>query len=275
MGEMMDFNRKSGVLNEQFYTRSGEAQRLFGTLKRYLTDTDVQLFIEPSAGAGAFSSLVPNCIALDIDPPAAATNIVKADFLVKSFETDPTKTCVFGNPPFGRQGSLAIKFLKKSFLIADYVAFILPKSFQKLSTQDKLPLTHSLLYSEDLNDDVFESPEGLHLQVRCCFQIWVRKQRQKNEKLSSQKVCFVKKSEPYSFAIRRVGGTAGRVTTGADANKTAEVTHYYVQSSAEDAPTLINILRETKWPEAEMTTGARSISSQEILLALRRGGFEL
>ena len=59
--------------------------------------------------------------------------IIKGDFLtlnveplVKSYQ----RIHVMGNPPFGRQSSLAIKFIKKSQQYCDSISFILPKSFK-------------------------------------------------------------------------------------------------------------------------------------------------
>ena len=43
------------------------------------------------------------------------------------------KTHIIGNPPFGRQSSMAIQFIKKCCSFADSISFILPKSFKKES----------------------------------------------------------------------------------------------------------------------------------------------
>ena len=46
---------------------------------------------------------------------------------------------IIGNPPFGRQSSLAIKFIKKSCEFCDTLSFILPKSFKKESLKKHFP----------------------------------------------------------------------------------------------------------------------------------------
>ena len=48
------------------------------------------------------------------------------------------KIHVIGNPPFGRQSSLAIKFIKKSCSFSDTISFILPKSFKKDSMKKSI-----------------------------------------------------------------------------------------------------------------------------------------
>jgi hypothetical protein len=45
---------------------------------------------------------------------------------------------IIGNPPFGRQSSTAIKFIKKSCLFCNSLSFILPKSFKKDSLKNKV-----------------------------------------------------------------------------------------------------------------------------------------
>ena len=50
------------------------------------------------------------------------------------------KIHIIGNPPFGRQSSLAIKFIKKSAEFCDSISFILPKSFKKDSLKKHFPL---------------------------------------------------------------------------------------------------------------------------------------
>ena len=42
------------------------------------------------------------------------------------------KVLFFGNPPFGRNSSLALKFIKKCCIHGDTIAFILPKGLSAL-----------------------------------------------------------------------------------------------------------------------------------------------
>ena len=62
--------------------------------------------------------------------------IIKQDYLnfdYTGIADEFNKTHIIGNPPFGRQSSLAIKFIKKSVTYCDSISFILPKSFKKES----------------------------------------------------------------------------------------------------------------------------------------------
>ena len=86
------------------------------------------IYIEPSAGNGNFLQVLPtNTISLDIEP--RSKNILEQDFLQWKPFDQSKKYIVFGNPPFGLRGHLALKFINHSYNFADYVCFILPQLF--------------------------------------------------------------------------------------------------------------------------------------------------
>lgn len=67
------------------------------------------LVIEPSAGSGAFSKNIEQCIAYDIEPEHES--IIKQDwFKVDKIQFDNKKVLVIGNPPFGTNGNISTKF---------------------------------------------------------------------------------------------------------------------------------------------------------------------
>jgi len=74
------------------------------------------LIIEPSAGNGSFitgiKSITSNFKFYDLEPNN--DEIIKQDYLLYDYEEPFSKIHIIGNPPFGRQSSLAIKFIKKS-----------------------------------------------------------------------------------------------------------------------------------------------------------------
>ena len=59
------------------------------------------------------------------------------------------KIHVIGNPPFGRQSSLAIKFIRHSAKFCNTISFILPKSFKKDSMRNKVPLDFHLIHEKE------------------------------------------------------------------------------------------------------------------------------
>ena len=118
-------NRKE--LNK-FYTSTKLAKKLINRINIDKYD----LIIEPSAGDGAFSKQINNILAFDLFPESA--DIVQQDWFTLDKEQFKKykNILVIGNPPYGKNGSLALKFIKESSF-ANTIAFILPKSFMKES----------------------------------------------------------------------------------------------------------------------------------------------
>jgi hypothetical protein len=180
------------------------------------------LIIEPSAGNGAFIEgiklLTDDYEFYDIEPQNY--QIKKQDYLMFDY-THLAENQIFqpnihiiGNPPFGRQSSLAIKFIKKSCEFADTISFILPKSFKKDSMKKHFPLNFHLRYEMDLPKNSFLVDEKEY-DVPCVFQIWRRRgySREMPKKLIPTGFRFVKKDENPDFSFRRTGFYAGKVET--------------------------------------------------------------
>ena len=84
-------------------------------LSKYVNIHENDLAIEPSAGDGAFIPFIKetfeNYKFYDIDPNN--DEIEKANFLEIDFNNSSNNNIhIVGNPPFGRQSSLAIQFIK-------------------------------------------------------------------------------------------------------------------------------------------------------------------
>jgi len=249
------------VQNDQFYTKPDVAKKLIEKVKSFAWFDKVKRTIEPSAGTGAFSDQI-DCIAFDIDPKKG--NIVQADFLCLDLDYSP-ETLVIGNPPFGESGSLALSFIKKSMEIADYVAFILPRSFRKKSIQNKVPLTHSLIYECILDDDTYVLPDNTEYAVKTVFQIWCKKSREKYSlKPDEDFFTFVKDKKDADFWIRRVGWYAGKAHLISEEKSPSS--HYMIRAKSED---IFSAIRDhwsmIDWEDvAEDSVGPRSISKLDI-----------
>jgi hypothetical protein len=147
---------------DQFYTKK---EVVISCLK----DIDFTLYdvvIEPSAGDGAFFDEIPhkNKIGYDIDPKK--NNIIKCDFLTIDHDIFSGKNVLsIGNPPFGRNSSMALKFIKKSALFATTIAFILPKGFKKRSTIGKVFLNINVSESSHYFLKV-DNPEEIYKKIK-------------------------------------------------------------------------------------------------------------
>ena len=163
--------REQGL--DKFYTNLNVAQHCINKTDEVYPLESFDTIIEPSAGAGSFSCQIihKNLLAMDIMPEENSININTQDFLTYyPIKASSSRFLTIGNPPFGKNSSLAIKFFNHASQWSDVIAFIVPKVFRRISIQNKLnPLFH-LVHDEDIpsNPCSFHPP----MNVKCCFQIW-------------------------------------------------------------------------------------------------------
>jgi len=154
---------------DQFYTKPEIAEKCFNTLKKFIDFKNYDYIVEPSAGNGSFFKLIDERkrIGFDLDPKW--DGIVKMNYF-DFLPNDKYKYIVVGNPPFGKISSLAVKFFNKSAEYADVIAFIIPRTFKRVSIQNNLNLSFHLIYNEDL--PVTPCSFEPKMSSKCCFQIW-------------------------------------------------------------------------------------------------------
>ena len=179
-------SKKGTLAIDQFYTQPDVAKKcinVFNTIKNKLGD--IELYIEPSAGAGDFLRLLPKFQRIGLDISPASNNILKMDFLSESMyeyyctnisnSFDKSNIVVVGNPPFGHRSDLAIQFLLRASFYADHVAFILPVHFNKYAAHNQLPPELKLVWQDNLSPDSFYKPDNSPYSINTVFQIWTRK----------------------------------------------------------------------------------------------------
>lgn len=276
-------------LTDKFYTKEAVAATCFEKIRSTCGDLSSWLWIEPSAGSGVFLLQVPSGwrhVGIDIEP-ASGGGIVEADFLTWSpAAADAEKRkIVFGNPPFGRQGSLAKKFIARACgpIGADIVAFVLPRSFVKPSMSRAFPLRFHCLLSEELGANSFEV-NGASYDVPCVFQIWQRQAVDRQVEIAEGPRGFeyVSEGEEAHVAFRRVGVNAGKcflVGVGDEGEgKFSRQSHYflrvhkkYVEAGLLDL--FVATVCEYEFPSN--TVGPRSLSKGEVnaVLNLVLAGF--
>ncbi len=263
MPKKQDTGKFRTNMKDQFYTKETVAKSCIETILEQLPLTSEYLWIEPSAGNGSFLKQVPKdiqMIGLDIEPKAPG--ILTQDYLKWKFEKKQ-KCVVFGNPPFGRQSSLAKAFVSKSCEFADVIAFILPKSFTKPSMYHVFDLHYHCISSTDLEKNSFVL-NGEPYDVPCVFQIWEKKEekREVEKKVSSEGFHYVKSSEAFDIAFRRVGGLAGKCYRG-DGKTFSVQSHYFLKFDVIDnLDTIIESINKHVFPSN--TVGPRSLSKTEI-----------
>jgi hypothetical protein len=265
-------NKKTGLKRDtidKFYTCPATAKNCLEHVAACISiDPINDLIVEPSAGNGAFipeiMQLCQNTIFYDIEPEHPS--IIKANYLLLNCDT-LKKTHVIGNPPFGRQSSLAIQFIKKSALFADSISFILPKSFKKDSMRSHFPRRFHLVFQADIEEKAFLQ-DGLPVDVPCVFQIWEKRteERQFVAKLDTDPAIFrfVKIDEDPDISFRRVGVNAGTIDNKNLDTKSVQ-SHYFIKfGPAINKKEFIEKMMQIKYAQ-DNTVGPKSIGKQEII----------
>ena len=250
---------------DKYYTKDSVVELCMDLIKQHIKIDRDDLFIEPSAGNGSFiksiQSLTNNYKFYDLEPEH--NEIEKQDYLQYK-HIDDNKTHVVGNPPFGRQSSLAIKFIKKSCEFCHTLSFILPKSFKKDSLKKTFPLHFHLICEVDLPEKSFLVDEVEH-DVPCVFQIWVKKdtERAVSEKLEPCHFQFVSKTDNPDISFRRVGVNAGTIDQTIDEKSIQS--HYFIKfTNDKSVSDNLKQLSKIKY-DFNNTVGPKSISKQELI----------
>lgn len=253
---------------DQFYTNIDVAQKCIDSID--ITKYDI--VVEPSAGTGAFYNFIdhPNKIGIDLEPKC--DGVIKQDFLEWNLNEFPLpKVLTIGNPPFGRNSSLAQKFIKHASIFSITIAFILPRGFKKRSVYDKVPLNFWKVNEIDIprNSFVFDGePYG----VPCVWMEYEKKNklRTKEKKLTPKSFRFTTQ-EDANVSIRRVGVNAGKTRsyTGPDTYLENDSTftvskssHYFI--NVDNVDEFVNKVNNLKFSYGD-TTGPRSIPKNELI----------
>ena len=255
---------------DKFYTKPDVVEICIAKIKEILPICNVNdLIIEPSAGNGAFISgiktLTNHYRFYDIDPENI--EIAKQDYLdldISLFRDRYQKIHCLGNPPFGRQSSTAIQFIKKSATYCDSISFILPKSFKKDSLKKHFPLKFHLLYEMDVADNSF-LVDGTSHDVPCVFQIWQKRDYNRDivQKIEPSNFVFVNQFENPEISFRRVGVNAGTIDT--NTNEKSAQSHYFIKfTNGKSVAENINMLKQITY-DFNNTVGPKSISKQELI----------
>jgi hypothetical protein len=252
---------------DKYYTKPEIAEWCISHIKTHISIQSTDIIIEPSAGNGAFIEYIKplsnESIFYDLEPENE--EIVKQDYLELPCNNLLNKNVhIIGNPPFGRQSSLAIKFIKHSSGFCSSISFILPKSFKKDSLKKSFPLKFHLLFECDIPDNSF-LVEGVEHDVPCVFQIWQRKphDRPVADVLSPTYFEFVSKEQPHEISFRRVGVNAGVIDTNTE--EKSKQSHYFIKfTNSLTINENLYALTSVSF-EFNNTVGPKSISKQELI----------
>jgi len=264
--------------HDKFYTNIHIVKDCINYLTVFYKLTEFDLIIEPSAGSGNFLLNIDhkNVIGLDIEPEHEL--IKKQDFF--TYEPEDTRTyngsqcnkylniLTIGNPPFGKICSLAIKFFNHASKFSNVIAFIIPRSFRKISIQNKLDSNFNLIYDIDipLKADTFIPS----INIKCCFQIWIRNTIKRDIikldlkhddwdflNYKTDNVC------DSNFAIRAYGSNCGTICEKDFDNLNPKGWHF-IKSNIESRD-LINKFKLLNFKNSENTARQNSLGKAELI----------
>jgi hypothetical protein len=209
-------------------------------VEKHFELSSFKLTLEPSAGDGAFFSLLPHSNRIGIDLEPMADGILQGDFLKWEPPTSEDNILTIGNPPFGQRGSLAVEFVNRACRFSRVVAFILPRTFRKDTFFNRVdPMFHLV---EQFDCDAFRTPDGDKIAVKSVFQIWERRSERREaitrdlthedfelkhahlSRTSSEEL--LKLRAEFDFAIAQVGSSF----TPRDVSEVTKGSYWYVKA---------------------------------------------
>ena len=247
---------------DQFFTNSDIVDSCISTINF----NDYDIIIEPSAGDGAFyNKIIGEKIGIDLDPKIEG--LIQQYYLTFNrfieFNIDK-KILVIGNPPFGKNSSLAIRFFNHSAIFADTIAFILPRTFRKASVINRLSEKFNLVLETKLPKNSFHLPSGKVYDVPCVWQVWklgtIRSKIQTKTKHKDFE--FVENKSDADFVVQRVGAGAGNTHTNF---AKAKASHYWIKGN----DSVYQIMRKIDWDYEDSpkynTAGNPSITKDDLI----------
>jgi predicted RNA methylase len=250
---------------DQFYTNPKYAATFLSTIAHNVDLNRADILLEPSAGSGSFYNLLDfdRRVGLDLDPKAPG--VIQQDFFNY---VPPTgyRVITIGNPPFGKNAGLAVKFFNHAAQFSDVIAFIIPRTFRKASIVNRLNANFHMIYDETVpaNSFIFN---GSAYDVPCAAQIWKRQETQR-EKIITYRVeqlrSWFEIVDPVDsdFAIQRVGGRAGQIRTVGHKDF-SPLSNYFIR--AHD-PRVLSIFQQVDFDRVKFNTaGNPSVSPSELV----------
>jgi 16S rRNA A1518/A1519 N6-dimethyltransferase RsmA/KsgA/DIM1 with predicted DNA glycosylase/AP lyase activity len=107
---------------DKYYTKPDVVDMCYTLFTEHICVLSIDLIIEPSCGNGAFAYILQaepaRLICYDIAPEMTGTiEVITQDYLTVDVPQNYNDIHVIGNPPYGRQCAMAIKFIRNIHII--------------------------------------------------------------------------------------------------------------------------------------------------------------
>ena len=165
-----------------------------------------------------------------------------------------------GNPPYGKNSALALKFINKGSEIADNVFFVIPRTFRKPSLINRVDSNLHLVSDETIDESAF--PDS----IITCKQHWeVREdKRERIETLTEHPHFQFTTVDKADFAVGRVGG-GPTAKVYPNPKERSDSSHYYVRELVDGVMNRFVQLHSVFKESALETVGCPSLSKHDII----------
>lgn len=152
------------MFNDAYFTHPDDVRWVFDQLAKHF-ELEGCTALEPSAGACVFPKAAPQLRWTTNELyPEFSNGVIHdhhLDFAKDDLAQLGTFDFVIGNPPYGRNSTLARKFIKRALELAPVVAMVLPKGCRRHTVYDKdLPNDVRIVVDKPLPISTFELPDG-------------------------------------------------------------------------------------------------------------------
>ena len=232
---------------DKYYTPDDLAQYCIDKTRAVLIGEKITDIIEPSAGAGAFTRLLPKHLTTSYDIAPEDENVIKQDYLLLELPYKKGRL-IIGNPPYGKGNYLSVKFYKKAITQGDFVSFILPISQLH---NNMYMYEFDMIHSEDLGKRTYSG-----VLVHCVLNIYKRNPNGYNLKpnydlkdvvlkgVATGKSRNDKVPNEYDFSICGFGSSVGKFS-----DKEGQYCQqiYFTINRAELKEEIIDLIKNVDW----------------------------
>lgn len=259
---------------DKYYTKPEYAEHCMSVALKHINTKGLHFF-EPCVGYGAFYNLFPENKRSGFDIHPRVSDVPARNFLIqRSLNNNGSPVIVISNPPFGKLANTAVKFFNKcaSFDDVKYICFIVPLTFRKVATQNKLNEYFHLIHDEDSPNKCFII-DGKEHHVPCCFQLWERRDEVRTKhiiKNVSDLFTFCTKIEA-DIQIKRVGTKSGEIAESGEEHKDPAM--YYIKTDYKDL--IRNVMKSERYLDEihsirKTTAGVYCVSKSELIRTIEK-----
>ena len=157
-----------------------------------------------------------------------------------------------------------MKFFNHAGKFADVIAFIVPRTFKRISVQNRLHEDFHLLFEEDIPIGSFDPPT---MKAKCVYQVWEKRAKKRKKVILHNEhpdFTFVD-PEDANIAIKAYGGTGDCGTIEREFNSLNPKAYHFIKCSEEVADKFKHL---NYYPLASDTVRQDSIGQKELILFL-------